>query len=211
MKKKVSFILYSIIIFILFTNPASAKGEVEFAKCVDGDTIRVILEGKEEIVRFLAVDTPETKHPQKGEEPFGKEASKYTCDSVKNAKTLKIEYDPSSDERDNYNRVLAWIWVDDSLLQASLIEKGYAKVAYLYGDYIYTDALLELEATAKTNKVGIWGDYVEEETSWIYIIIAIISIILILIFMPKERKRLASKAKRNVRKKINKNIDNLFK
>ncbi|UKI57522.1 MAG: thermonuclease family protein [Clostridium sp.] len=102
-----------------------------------------MLDDKKTTVRFLAVDTPETKHPTKGEQPFGKEASKYTCDKVKNAKKLEIEYDKGSSKVDKYDRTLAWIFTDDLLLQKDLVSLGYAKVAYLYGDYKYTDELKE--------------------------------------------------------------------
>ena len=125
-----------VIIFLCFicflTNVYAERKEVTFESCVDGDTIRVLIEGKKTTIRFLAIDTPETKHPKKGVEPYGKEASDYTCNRVKNAKKLEIEYDKGSSKTDKYERELGWIFVDDSLLQKELIEKGYAKVSYLY-------------------------------------------------------------------------------
>ena len=59
---------------------------------------------------------------------------------------------------------LGWIFVDDSLLQKELISLGYAKVAYLYGDYKYTDELKEEESIAKSKKLGIWSLNEEETT-----------------------------------------------
>lgn len=160
MKKVVMIFLF----FCLFiTNVYAERISVKFESCVDGDTIKVMLDDKKTTVRFLAVDTPETKHPTKGEQPFGKEASKYTCDKVKNAKKLEIEYDEGSSKVDKYDRTLAWIFTDDSLLQKDLVSLGYAKVAYLYGDYKYTDELKEEESTAKSKKLGVWS--LEEETT----------------------------------------------
>lgn len=160
MKKVVMIFLF----FCLFiTNVYAERISVKFESCVDGDTIKVMLDDKKTTVRFLAVDTPETKHPTKGEQPFGKEASKYTCDKVKNAKKLEIEYDKGSSKVDKYDRTLAWIFTDDSLLQKDLVSLGYAKVAYLYGDYKYTDELKEEESTAKSKKLGVWS--LEEETT----------------------------------------------
>ena len=69
-----------------------------------------------------------------------------------------MEYDPNSTKQDKYGRILAWVYVDDSLLQKELVKKGYAKVAYLYGDYKYTKSLQLLEKKAKSNKVGLWSD-----------------------------------------------------
>lgn len=156
-----------VIIFLFFcvflTNVNAEKVAVKFEGCVDGDTIKVMLDNKKTTVRFLAIDTPETVHPTKGEEPYGKEASNYTCDKVKNAKKLELEYDEGSTKTDKYSRALAWVFVDDNLLQKDLVSLGYAKVAYLYGDYKYTDELKEIEKTAKSKKLGVWSG--EEKTT----------------------------------------------
>ena len=158
MKKVVMIFLF----FCLFiTNVYAERVSVKFEACVDGDTIKVILDDKKTTVRFLAIDTPETVHPTKGEQPFGKEASNYTCDKVKNAKKLEIEYDEGSTKTDKYNRALGWVFIDDTLLQKDLVSLGYAKVAYLYGDYKYTDELKKEESTAKSKKLGVWS--LEEE------------------------------------------------
>ena len=152
MKKKVVFLL------IIFLFPgvvfASGREEVTLSKCVDGDTAKFIINNKEETVRFLAVDTPETKHPTKGEEPYGKEASDYTCNRLKEVNKIELEYDDNSTKTDKYNRYLAWVFVDDNLLQAELVKNGLAEVAYLYGDYKYTDLLKDYEQTAIATKVG---------------------------------------------------------
>lgn len=137
---------------------------VTLEKCVDGDTaIFKDQEGEIFKTRFLAIDTPETVHPTKKEEAFGKEASKYTCDSLTNAGEIKLEYDGGSDKEDKYGRRLAWVYVDGILLQEKLIELGYAEVAYLYGDYQYTDRLKEKEVHAKENKIGLWSNEKKEK------------------------------------------------
>jgi micrococcal nuclease len=160
MKKVVMIFLF----FCLFiTNVYAERVSVKFEACVDGDTIKVILDDKKTTVRFLAIDTPETVHPTKGEQPFGKEASNYTCNKVKNAKKLEIEYDKGSSKVDKYDRTLAWIFTDDLLLQKDLISLGYAKVAYLYGDYKYTEDLKKEESIAKSKKLGVWS--LEETTT----------------------------------------------
>src|SRR5689334_12356962 len=60
--------------------PAQGRISAKVVKVVDGDTIKVNVQGKEDTVRFLLVDTPETKHPEKPVQPFGPEASKFTTD-----------------------------------------------------------------------------------------------------------------------------------
>ena len=139
---------------------------VTLEECIDGDTAKFRTQEDEIIkARMLAIDTPETVHPTIDEEPFGKEASDYTCTMLTLANEIVIEYDPDSKEEDNYGRKLVWIFTDGALLQNSLVSKGYAEVAYLYGDYKYTSTLSETEKEAKRNKLGIWSidDTVEEE------------------------------------------------
>lgn len=138
---------------------SNEKEEVIFNKCVDGDTVKVTVDGEVKTVRFLAIDTPESVHPTKEVEEFGKEASDFTCNLVSNAKKMYLEYDKNSDKEDKYGRLLAYVYADDLMVQKELIKKGYAEVAYLYADYTYTSELQDLQEVAKKQKVGIWGDY----------------------------------------------------
>ena len=154
-------LLFLFILFLIPIGVSAEKIEVKFSKCVDGDTANVILKKKEIKIRFLAIDTPESVHPTKGEEPFGKEASEYTCKKLTNAKKIEIEYDPKSDKTDKYDRHLVWVYINDKLFQKELISKGYAKIAYLYGDYLYVSDLEKAQEKAKNNKLKIWSDYVE--------------------------------------------------
>ena len=163
MKKTISLMIFSIIkkslIFFLVLPIivfANTKEKVKFIKCVDGDTAKFERNNKVFTLRFLAVNTPETKSPKKGVEFYGKEASKYTCDRLEKAKTIEIEYDKNSDRSDRYGRKLGWVFLDDKLLQKDLVENGYAKVEYVYGKYKYLDELKELEKKAKKEKIGLW-------------------------------------------------------
>lgn len=141
------------------------KVVVEFNEGVDGDTAKFDMNGEIIKVRFLAVDTPESVHPTKEVQAYGVEASNFTKDKLKNAKTIELEFDNNSDKTDKYGRYLAWIWVDGELLQDLLIKEGLAKVAYLYADYKYTSILQESEKIAKEAKIGIWKDEISNEYS----------------------------------------------
>lgn len=163
MKKTISLMIFSIIkksliFFLIFPLIvfANTKEKVKFSKCVDGDTAKFEKNNKVFTLRFLAINTPETKSPKKGVEFYGKEASKYTCDRLEKAKTIEIEYDKNSDRSDRYGRKLGWVFLDDKLLQKDLVENGYAKVEYVYGKYKYLDELKELEKKAKKEKIGLW-------------------------------------------------------
>lgn len=138
---------------------------VKFSEGVDGDTAKFDMNGEIIKVRFLAVDTPESVHPTKEVQAYGVEASDFTKEKLKNAKTIELEFDNNSDKTDKYGRYLAWIWVDGELLQDLLVKEGLAKVAYLYADYKYTSLLQESEKIAKEDKIGIWKNEVSNEYS----------------------------------------------
>lgn len=198
-------------IFILSLTPSiilaqNKKVSVTFSKCVDGDTAKFMLKEEEITVRFLAIDTPETKHPTKGEEPYGKEASHFTCKSIQNASSITLEYDDNSDTYDKYNRHLAWVYVDGILLQDALIQKGLAKVAYLYGDYAYTERLQTSEKIAQEQQLGIWSNEAPKKANYWYFLIIIVIILIIYILYPKSRKKINRKIKSQVKKKFKKRI-----
>ena len=139
-------------------NSNTTKIEVKYSKSVDGDTAKFELDGKEITVRFLGIDTPETVHPTKGEEPYGKEASNYTKGKLENAHKIEIEEDENASETDKYERPLVWVWVDDTLLQEELISNGLARTYMLQDNYKYAWMLQENEEKAKEEKVGIWSE-----------------------------------------------------
>ena len=143
-------------------NTENKKIEVTLNRVIDGDTAVFNMPNNDEpvTVRFLAINTPESTSKV---EPYGEEASKFTEEKLKNSKKIVLEYDNNSTETDKYNRQLAWIWVDDELLQDLLIENGLAKVDYIYGNYKYVDLLEDKEEKAKTSKIGIWQDGIQEE------------------------------------------------
>lgn len=144
-----------------YADKENEKEEVTLSKCVDGDTAKFVMEnGEIKTARFLAIDTPESVHPTKKVEEYGKEASNYTCNLLTNAKKIILEYDKNSDKEDKYGRVLAFVYADSLMVQKELLEVGYAKVAYLYADYTYTDELQKIELDAKNRKVGIWSNEV---------------------------------------------------
>lgn len=118
--------------------PTASRIQAKVLEVTDGDTIKVELNGKEAAVRFLLVDTPETKHPQHGEQPFGKEASNFTKDLL-SGKTVELEQDVNNGP-DKYGRLLYYIYVEGKSVQEMLLEKGLARVAYIYAPNVkYVD------------------------------------------------------------------------
>ena len=130
---------------------------VSFSKCIDGDTAKFNINNEVVKVRFIAIDTPELAYNDNDDdELYARQAADFTCEKIKNAKEIILEYE--NNKVDKFNRTLAWIWIDGELLQKELIKKGYAKVAYLYDNYKYTNILQLEEQIAKKSNLGIWKD-----------------------------------------------------
>jgi micrococcal nuclease len=131
---------------------------------VDGDTLDVKFKnGKTERVRMLLVDTPETKHPRLGVQPFGPESSKFTKTEL-TGKKVGVELDVS--ERDKYGRLLAYIWIGKQNFNQLLLEKGLARVAYVYPPNTkYVDPFRATQEKAQQKGVGIWSieNYAQED------------------------------------------------
>ncbi len=143
------------------SNLSNERIEVKYNESVDGDTAKFKLNEEIITVRFLGIDTPETVHPSLGEQPYGKEASNYTKERLQNTNKIELEYDSNSSKTDKYGRYLAWIWVDNSLLQEELIREGLAQTYMLQDNYTYAWILQEKQEEAKEEKVGIWSDTIE--------------------------------------------------
>lgn len=159
---------------ISYASEATAKDElteVTVTEVIDGDTLKVKdKDGKEETVRFILVNTPETKHPEKGEEYFGKEASDYTKKLIEeNGNKVYLEKDKS--DKDKFGRSLRYVWLKpyegltptkvelrENSLNGKLVYDGYARVSDFPPDILYKDAFLENEDIAIANEYGMWKD-----------------------------------------------------
>ncbi len=202
--KKIVFL----ICLLLFSVNIYAKEEVELSSCVDGDTFKIITNDEVKTVRMLAIDTPETVDSQKEVEYYGKEASNYTCNKLTAAERIEIEYDDNSDYTDKYGRLLGWVFVDGELLQDLLVSNGYAKVAYLYDDYKYTELLQEHEEKALAGNLGIWNeeaksDYENLNFSDILKLLLLIIVIIIINYLKRKYKKYINGGK-GILKKMNK-------
>jgi micrococcal nuclease len=128
---------------------------------VDGDTVYVSIPRppkgvkRYESVRFLGVDTPETVHPQKIVEHFGKEASEFTRRHLLNQPVF-LAFDWQL--RDRYDRLLAYIYLaDGSCFNATLVEEGYAH-AYTRFPFQFLEQFREMERKAREQGRGLWGE-----------------------------------------------------
>lgn len=124
---------------------------------VDGDTIKISMDGSEETLRLIGIDTPETVDPRKPVQCFGKEASNKAKELL-SGQRVRIEADPTQDTRDKYGRLLAYVYRDDGLFfNKTMIEQGYA-YEYTYDvPYKFQSEFKTAEQTAKTNQRGLWS------------------------------------------------------
>ncbi|MFD2658493.1 thermonuclease family protein [Gracilibacillus thailandensis] len=134
-------------------------------RVIDGDTIEVEFSGGEiETIRFLLVDTPETVKPDTPEQPFGKEASDYVKKTL--IKDTVVEIERGIDERDKYDRLLAYVFKDGKNINKELLSLGLARVAFVYEPNTkYLDEFKKAEQEAKEKELGIWSidGYVTEK------------------------------------------------
>jgi micrococcal nuclease len=133
---------------------ADGIGEVELSRCVDGDTA-IFSEGSQSFsVRFLGIDTPESTYRI---DPWGKEASEFTCDKLENAETLVLQAEPSGERTDGNDRYLAWVWYDGRLLNLELVEQAYTGVTGIFGT-IYEDEFYYAEIKTQATDLKYWGE-----------------------------------------------------
>jgi micrococcal nuclease len=128
---------------------------------VDGDTVRVrILQPPEglravETLRLLGVDTPETVHPSRPVERFGKEAGDFTREALL-GQGVYLAFD--WDLRDRYGRLLAYIYTGGGgCFNARLIREGYGH-AYTRYPFQFIEEFRRLEDEARKGKQGLWSD-----------------------------------------------------
>ncbi|KZE69415.1 nuclease [Fictibacillus phosphorivorans] len=146
-----------------FNSGGGDRIAVQVIDVVDGDTLKVQVGDKTETVRLLLIDTPESVHPSKPVQPFSKEASKFTKELLSNA---KVELELGIGERDKYGRLLAYVYADGKSVQESLLEKGLARVAYVFEPNTkYVDEYQNIQKQAQKKSIGIWSieNYVQED------------------------------------------------
>ena len=147
------------------TEDDSVDNTLECAKylsTVDGDTIKVEINGKEKTVRLIGIDAPESVNPDASlNTEYGKLASEYTKTLLENVSSLYLEYDVSTE--DNYGRTLAYVWVasttenaETNMLNAILVKNGYANDTVYLPNNKYADVFMNLRMQAEQNKTGLW-------------------------------------------------------
>lgn len=146
-----------------FENSAESKiisnnNQITFnvIKVVDGDTLDVSINGINERLRLIGINTPETVDPRKPVECFGKEASDKSKEMLSGKKVI-LESDSSQGERDKYGRLLRYVFLEDGTnFNLYMIKNGYA-YEYTYNTpYKYQSEFKQAQIEAKNNNSGLW-------------------------------------------------------
>jgi micrococcal nuclease len=149
--------LAPLLVLLVLALPAAAQSTLEatVTRIVDGDTIHVRVDGHLEKVRYIGVNTPEVHHPRKGEEPGGRAAAAVNRDLV-NGRRVRLELDTQS--RDRYGRLLAYVWVDETMINAELVRRGFAQAMTVPPNVRHQSLFLKLQREAREARRGLWAE-----------------------------------------------------
>ncbi|MDY2794767.1 thermonuclease family protein [Peptostreptococcus porci] len=182
-EKNIKILFTFIILFISITflagcsdlssNSSDFYETAKVTKVVDGDTINVQINGKDYKVRMIGVDTPETVHPSKPVQFYGREASDYTKKNLTD-KTVYLQKDVS--DTDKYGRLLRYVWtaapssdnpseeeIIESMYNANLVKNGYAHAYTYQPNSRYSDLFSKLQSSAREKNIGLWNPDLEKK------------------------------------------------
>ncbi len=91
---------------------------------VDGDTARMTIGGREQSVRYIGIDTPESVIPGERPECFGKRAAGLNRELVDGERVTLVF---GAERRDHYGRTLAYVYVGERFVNAEIVRRGYAR------------------------------------------------------------------------------------
>ena len=137
------------------TAPTEA-GAGTIVRPIDGDTVVVRIDGADEHVRLIGIDTPESVAPDRPVECFGPEAKERMAELLPAGTAVRLERDIEA--RDRYDRLLAYVFRadDDVLVNRLLVEEGFAESYPYPPNTARQDELDEAEAAAKAAGRGLW-------------------------------------------------------
>jgi micrococcal nuclease len=139
------------------SSPGSSGSRVaRVVRVVDGDTILVSVGGRQERVRYIGVDTPETVKPNTPVQCFGKRASAFNHALVEGREVRLVA---DAEARDRYGRLLAYVYrePDDLFVNAELVRRGYATTLSIAPNVRFAARLHDLATAARRAGRGLWS------------------------------------------------------
>ncbi len=140
--------------------PAGARGESEavgrVVRVVDGDTIHVQVGDVREKVRYIGIDTPETKDPRRPVQCYGQRASNRNAALVDGERVRLV---PDVRARDRYGRLLAYVYRarDGLFVNEDLVRRGYARALRVPPDVRHSERFAALAREAEQRGLGLWS------------------------------------------------------
>ena len=128
----------------------------EVTEVVDGDTIKVLIGQTVETLRIIGINTPETVDPRRPVGCFGKEASTKAKELL-SGKTVALYADDTQDNRDKYQRLLRYVFVDGTDYGLWMIQHGYAYEYTYHVPYFYQTEYKNAQRDAKAGNDGLWS------------------------------------------------------
>lgn len=126
-------------------------------RVVDGDTVILLIHGEKTSVRLIGVDTPETVHPRKPVQYYGREAGLFLKNLLR-GEEVYIEQRGKADEFDRYGRLLAYLYraPDGLFVNLEIVRQGYGH-AYTRFPFQYMDLFRFYEWKARECEKGLWA------------------------------------------------------
>jgi micrococcal nuclease len=134
-------------------------GRATVTHVVDGDTIDVRIGGRDERVRLIGIDTPETKKPNTPIECYGPEASAFTASILPTGTEIRIERDVVG--RDDYGRLLGYVHLTDgstdTFVNREIVARGYAVPLAIEPNTTYASEFAAAARRAEADDLGLWA------------------------------------------------------
>lgn len=137
-----------------FEGKSGDEGTFRVAEVIDGDTV-VIGDGKDTLVRYTGIDTPEAARQDSPGDPFSEEARELNRRLVE-GKKVRLEFD--AEKYDVYGRLLAYVYADDVFVNEEMLRQGLATPLDIDPNRRYRELFASAADEAKRMKRGIWGD-----------------------------------------------------
>jgi len=163
-------IFLSVLALLLGVSMVHAYNAAIVVRVVDGDTLKIEMNGHEEAVRLIGIDTPESKINKKAKKDavktnhdietitaMGREAARYVRTLIRKGDTVSIEFDVQ--KRDKYNRLLVYAYLTDGkMLNEEIIKAGYANVMTYPPNVKYQERFVKAYREARDTKRGLYRD-----------------------------------------------------
>ena len=123
----------------------------------DGDTFRAEFRGRNEPVRLIGIDAPETRHPDISKQCFGEKASARLASMLTGERVFLVR-DGYQENRDPFGRLLRFVFLEDrSNVNEALVRGGFAtyEEQYPVAEPFRTE-LDEAERAAVDSRAGLW-------------------------------------------------------